>query len=321
MSSRVVPRLITGVAATLALACGATALADDLPAPAIKVIFVIAMENHDARDIYGNTANAPYINNVLMPKYARATKFVDELPPSIPSEPHYVWMEAGTNKFPDHTFANDNDPSVTNGTASKDHLVTQIRKAGTGIDWMSYQEGINANTGACPVRSSGFYAAKHNPFIFFKDVAGKTPSQTHAYCAAHHQDYSALAADLAAGTVASYNFITPNQCHDMHGQSGCADSNTIRAGDNWLKDNLPPLIDYANAHDGVIYITWDEPESTTLSPFLAIGPHVRAGYAGAVQYNHSSLLKSIERSLQLKVLATVKGADDLADLFVPGYFP
>src|SRR5215471_3458388 len=59
---------------------------------AIKFVFVIAMENHDASQIYGNTSSAPYINNTLLPAYAHATNFNDELASSIPSEPHYVWM-------------------------------------------------------------------------------------------------------------------------------------------------------------------------------------------------------------------------------------
>ena len=35
-------------------------------ASAIQHIFVIAMENHGASDIYGNTRSAPYINNTLL---------------------------------------------------------------------------------------------------------------------------------------------------------------------------------------------------------------------------------------------------------------
>jgi hypothetical protein len=65
----------------------------------IKYVFVIPMENKPASQIYGNTTNAPYINNTLIPKYARATNFNDALP-SLPSEPHYIWMEAGTMRSP-----------------------------------------------------------------------------------------------------------------------------------------------------------------------------------------------------------------------------
>jgi hypothetical protein len=316
--------------ASLALpACAATtptaaaaATTASAATPKHQVIFVIVMENHDAGEIIGNTASAPYINNVLLPAYAHATNFVDELPISVPSEPHYVWMEAGTNSFVDHTFTNDQDPSAANSTSSTQHLSTQIRATGGRVDWRAYQEHMQRlKTGTCPVNSHGLYAAKHDPFVFFKDVAGNPPSPSESYCASHHKPYSALARDLAAGSVATYNFITPDLCNDMHGARACAGQDYVRLGDDWLKAELPALIDYANAHDGVIFLTWDEGEQTPQMPFLAIGPHVKPGYAGNVRYTHGSMLKSVEEILQLPVLPTVQGENDLADLFVDGYFP
>jgi hypothetical protein len=230
-------------------------------------------------------------------------------------------MEAGTNAFSDHTFTTDNDPSASNSTSSPAHLVTQIKSATNGVTWMSYQEGINGTTGACPIASSGFYHAKHDPFVFYQDVSGNPPSKTNAYCDAHHKDLSALAGDLTNVAVKSYNFITPNQCHDMHGQTGCPNSNTIKSGDDWLKANMPPLISFASAHAGVILITWDEGSGTTKMPFLAVGPGVKAGYAGSVSYNHSSIIKSAEKILNLSILSKVSGASDLADLFKAGSYP
>jgi hypothetical protein len=286
----------------------------------IKFVFVIAMENHDASQIYGNTTNAPYINNTLIPKYARSTNFNDELP-NLASEPHYVWMEAGTNAFSDHTFTTDNDASASNSTSSTAHLVTQIKNATNGVTWRTYQEGQNGTTGACPIASSGFYAAKHNPFVFFQDVSGNPPSKTNSYCSSHSKPYSSFATDLANNNVASYTFITPNQCHDMHGQSGCPSGNTIKAGDDWLKAELPRIISFVNAHSGVIFVTWDEGSSTNKMPFLAIGPGVKVNYAGSVSYNHSSNVKSIEKILNLPVLSKVSGANELADLFKAGSYP
>lgn len=76
-----------GTAAALAVAmaaagCGETPGASDVEAETsaattsvIKHVFVIAMENHDASQIYGNTTDAPYINNTLIPTYAHATNF------------------------------------------------------------------------------------------------------------------------------------------------------------------------------------------------------------------------------------------------------
>ncbi|HTQ03213.1 MAG TPA: alkaline phosphatase family protein [Polyangiaceae bacterium] len=287
----------------------------------IKHVFVIALENHDSTQIYGNGTDAPYINGTLLPAYAHATNFNDELALSIPSEPHYVWMEAGTNAFSDHTFTTDSDPSSSNGTSNTSHLATQIKNATNGVTWRSYQEGLNASTGTCPIHSSGFYAAKHDPFVFYKDVSGSPPSATNAYCTSHHKAYSAFAADLAAGDVASYTFITPNLCNDMHGASGCPDSNTVRSGDTWLAAELPRIINYVNASAGVVFVTWDEGSSTLKMPFLAIGPGVKVGYTGAVSYGHGSIVKSIEAILGLSTLSKVSSANDLSDLFRAGQYP
>ncbi|HTJ42794.1 MAG TPA: alkaline phosphatase family protein, partial [Kofleriaceae bacterium] len=222
--------------------------------PPVSHVIVVAMENHDAVQIYGN-ADAPYINSLLSIG-AHATSFVDELPASVPSEPHYIWMEAGTNTFSDHSFTTDFPPTwFSNSTSSSAHLVAQLRAADDS--WMSYQEDLNWLTGACPVNDWWWYAAKHDPFVFFRDVSGASPSTSNAYCASHHKPYSSLAADLSSDTLARYVFITPNLCHDMHGALFCPDSNNVRAGDTWLKSQLPSLLTYADTHDAVVFLVWD----------------------------------------------------------------
>jgi len=280
------------------------------------------MENEAAKSVYGSS-DAPYLNG-LISKYAYATSFNDPLPDAIPSEPHYVWMEAGTNTFSDATFTTDDDPSASNSTKSTAHLVTQMAAASPPVSWMSYPEGLDSGTGACPVNSSGFYAAKHDPFVFFQDTAGSPPSATNASCAAHHKAYTtaSFGQALAQGAVAQYNFIVPNVCDDMHGDPACPSSNVIAAGDAWLSANLPPIINFVNAHNGVLFIMWDEPEGGgTQMPFVAIGPHVKSGYAGQVSYTHSSFTKSVDEIFGLPILPTVTGANDLADLFQPATFP
>jgi hypothetical protein len=277
------------------------------------------MENENLGKIYDNATDAPYINGTLTVAGARATNFIDELPVGSPSEPHYVWMEAGTNVFSDRTFTTDSAPSASNSTASTEHLATQI--AGAGLSWTAYEEGIGAATGSCPIAGSGFYAPKHDPFVFFRDVAGSPPAKDSPACAAHFKDLSALAGDLSAGAIADYVFITPNLCHDMHGASGCPDSNWIRAGDAWLGGSLPPILAFAGAHAGVVFVLWDEGDSSGRLPFVALGPNVNPGYAGAVSYTHSSVLKTVEEILRLPILPAVAAVDDLADLFVAGRIP
>ena len=290
----------------------------------IKHVFVIAFENEDAKAVTGNPRSAPYIHS-LLEDYASATDFEDELP-DLDSEPHYIWMEAGTNAFSDHTFATDDDPSRANSTSSQEHLAAQIAASGR-VTWATYQESIEPRNGACPIRSAGRYAAKHNPFVFFHDVAGNPPNSKAQDCKDHTKPYSAFAADLQAGAVADYVFITPDLCHDMHGimvrrKQICPDHDLVHAGDSWLKTELPRIIDWAKANAGIIFLTWDE-NARRGAPiaFLAIGPGVKPGYVGLARYNHGSLLKSVEEIFGLPILPKAAPNNDLSDLFRPSEFP
>lgn len=289
------------------------------PGSKIKHVIVIALENHDAQQIYDDPLNAPYIHTLLL-RYAHAEHFEDELPLEIPSEGHYVWMEAGAHHFSDAHFDDDSPPSAAVSTGSNKHLVRQIEAATSGISWMSYQEGLNEQTGACPIRGAGFYVPKHNPFVFFRDISGDPPADDAPDCVAHHKPYAALAADLA-GELASYVFITPDECHDMHGQRGCPEENPITTGDRWLQSELPRLIQFAETHDAVIFISFDEGSSTPELPFIAIGSMVKPHYTGSARYTHSSQLKTVERILGLPALGSVADSNDLSDLFKPGSYP
>ncbi len=298
----------------------AFAVAPAKAAAAIKHVIVIAMENTDAGQIYGKLKLAPYINKSIIPKYARAANFVDPLPIEIESEPHYIWMEAGTNVLPDHTFLTDDPPSASNSTASKDHLVTQIEASGSAT-WMTYQQDISAKTGKCPAVDSFPYAARHNPFVFFQDVAGTGPDKNSEHCASHTKAYSEFASDLAAGKMANYVFVTPNLCNDMHGHPKCPKVHRVTAGDKWLSSELPRIIDWVNNNSGVIFIVWDEGSSTLKIPFLAIGPGIKTNYTSNVEYNHGSLVRSVEEILNLPILPAVSKASNLADMFKAGSYP
>ena len=299
----------------------------------IPYVFVISMENQDAAGALGvyGSSSATYINTTLRTQYAFASSYGDVLGPLVPSEPHYIWLEGGTNAFGDHTFTGDGDPSMTNSTNDTNHLVAQLRTAGNVKTWRSYQEGLNGSTGACPINSSGTYAAKHNPFVFFQDISGNPPSMTNADCVAHHRVYTpaSFQTALTALDVANYNFITPNLCNDMHGSSACSNGCTsgftgaacIGAGDAWLAANVPPLIAFMNAHGGVLFIVWDEPALSSTVPFLVVGPNVKPGYASSVAYSHSSYLKSLERILGVPVSSRVTTANDFSDFFTAGRFP
>jgi phosphatidylinositol-3-phosphatase len=289
-------------------------------AHAIKAVFVIVMENHDWSQIKGS-ASAPYINGLLARSDASyATQYFN--PPSLhPSEPNYVWLEAGGNTGLPNTntgstvnFTTDNDPSASNSTSTTDHLVTYLTRV--GVSWKSYQEDITGTS--CPLTSSGLYAAKHNPFVFFQDVTNNN-SASSSTCVAHERPYSELVTDLTNNTVARYNFITPNLCDDMHNSTGCATRDSIKNGDTWLSNNLPTILNSQAYKDGgAVFLTWDEAASGD-GPIgmVVLSPEAKGnGYNNTIHYTHSSTVRTIEEIFGASpLLRDAQNATDLSDLF------
>jgi hypothetical protein len=210
-----------------------------------RTVFLILMENHNWSDIK-NSLSAPYINMTLLPMASHAEQYYN--PPGIhPSEPNYVWLEAGTN----FGISNDANPSANHQNTTQ-HLVTLLNKA--SLSWRSYQEDSSGTV--CPLTGNGLYAPKHNPMVFFDDVTN-TNDPTAANCTAHVRPFTEMGTDLQHTTVARYNFITPNLCNDMH--DSCAPLNdAVKQGDIWLSQNLRPIVNsQAYKNGGIVFITWD----------------------------------------------------------------
>jgi phospholipase C len=300
--------LMHSVLVGLATAAGCHQPTDQGSSPIqhIKTVFVIVMENHNWADIVGSPS-APYINGTLLPMAAHAEAYYDN-PDSIhPSEPNYIWMEAGSNLG----ITDDADPAAHPLTTT-DHLVTQLEVA--GLDWRSYQEDMPPG---CPVISTGLYAAKHNPMVFFTDVAGDPPSPSTAGCIQHVRPYTELATDLQGQHVAAYNFIVPNLCNDMHNLSGCGSGDAVSHGDTWLSQAVPQILASAAYKDGgALFITWDE-SSGGEHPIgmIVLSPLAKQGYAGTVRYYHSSLLRTVEDIFGLPYLRDAANQESLSDLF------
>jgi hypothetical protein len=275
---------------------------------AMQTVFVIVMENHNWSSIDGS-ASAPYINDELLPVAAHAEAY-GSLPGLHPSEPNYIWLEAGT----DGGLLSDADPSSSNSIAGGDHLVTLLEAA--GIPWKSYQEDMPPDV--CPIRSTGHYAAKHNPFVFFQDVTDGN-SASSARCQEHIRPLTELQPDLDADAVGGYVFITPNLCHDMHGASGCPAGDVVLHGDTWLSEIVPAITGsqvYQAGHAAIL-ITWDESTGGDHPiGLIVVSPHARPGHAGTVPYNHSSTLRTVQEIFGVgPLLGDAANATSLADLF------
>jgi hypothetical protein len=126
---------------------------------------------------------------------------------------------------------------------------------------------------------------------------------------------------LAANNIANYVFITPNLCHDMHGDKKCPKVHRVTAGDRWLETELPRIIDWVNKNSGVIFIVWDEGHKTLKIPFLAIGPGVKSNFESSVQYDHGSLVRSAEEIFGLPLLPTIANKNSFVGMFKAGSYP
>lgn len=342
----------------------ATLLGGSAFAAPVQTVFVIAMENHNftqpnptssPEQILGNGA-APYLNSLVTPgnpnaaMTSYATNYQNAAPGVHPSEPNYIWNNAGSN----FGVFNDADPSVANGNIINSPSMTGLMTQ-KGVSWKSYQEDTDMNYSTNSVlpksqwtvpstsqsgTNAGYtnpyngsnqynYAAKHNPMVFFSD-SNKNP--------ANYAPLQQLSTDLTNNTVAKYNWITPDQYNDAHsalsggftykGTHYTGDQAAIAQGDNFLSQIVPTIeASQAFKNNGAIVIWWDETEGGDTSaytlPEIVISPDAKGNaFSDNTLYSHSSDLLTMEELFQLgQCLGASCGANSLAGLFVPGAIP
>jgi hypothetical protein len=124
-------------------------------------------------------------------------------------------------------------------------------------------------------------------------------------------DFSQLTTDLANNTVADYVWISPDQCHDMHGRGATpadpCDFSQVQAliatGDTFLLSTVNGIrSSKAWTGNSVIFITWDE------SDFTGTGP---SGFGDTSGCNHYSMLATIEDSWHLGCLVNTCDRDSV----------
>jgi len=300
----------------------------------VKTVWVILMENHNWTgnnagaafgdpDIKGSLL-APYANGQLLDTSAHAERYFNP-PGNHPSQPNYLWLEAGTN-FGVLADTQPGQPQLNTHL----HLVRLLEDA--GISWTAYAEPDFGSPvfDNCPLDFSNF-DVEHLAFVYFNDVNHGLNPQS-AECIKHVRPYYQLATDLADHTSAQYNFIVPNVCHDGHeGVSPCdaleSKNNTLR-GDTWLKQNVPLILQSDEyKQGGALFIIWDEAEDSgafsdgpigmfLLSPFAKGGG--TTAYSNSIHYDHSSTLKTLQEIFQVGPLlgaAADPKTNDLSDLF------
>jgi len=278
-------------------------------------VFVIMMENTGYDSLIGNT-NAPWINSAAK-TFGLATNYFGV---THPSQPNYIAATSGST----NGVSDDNDTTI-----DVPNIVDQVE--GSGRTWKAYMQSLSLCTTkldhAC---GNQLYERKHNPFVSYADV------QNNPARMANIVDFSQLDSDLASGNVANYVWISPDQCHDMHGRfaplsdpCNFDSSNTqrlIAAGDAFLSDTVGKIM-ASPAWNGnsAIFIMWDEADftGTGFQGFgddsgccdsvsgqggghvvsLVISHSNNSAVTSSVAYNHYSMLATIEDGWQVGCLA------------------
>ena len=347
----------------LAAACGAVALLSSpaLAAGRIRHVFVIAFENHNwtqpksddaaPQQIYGNPA-APYLNSLVTPgnpnakevsyasAYHNALATPDGKGPHIhPSEPNYVWAEAGSNLG----VASDDNPFGWWGTDQSTRATLSAYLMRAHKSWKSYQEDtdinletgqvlprnqwtvpLTRNRGVFPRAINAYngshqydYAPKHNPQVIFTVTNGGDNPEPSNPMARHYAPLQQLKRDLASGHVADYNWITPNQNNEMHtplaagfsyhGHHYTGDVAAIAEGDNFASKIVPMIMaSKAYKDGGLIILWWDETDGRNADDFahtlpeIIISPFAKGNaYTNHISYTHSSDLKTMQEIFQV----------------------
>jgi phosphatidylinositol-3-phosphatase len=294
--------------------------------PRFTNVFLILMENTSWSTLKAST-NTPYVHSTLMASTAYATDYHGVAHPSLPN---YLALVSGVPaKQPDGSaVACDCNPTGTACTSSCTPVTEVFNPCGcpqtgmtiadqlesAGLAWKSYAESIGS---ACNPTSSGNYAARHVPFIYFLHDTQL------ARCQAHVIDYGTLAGDLA-GTTPPFAFISPNLVDDMHGTGLGQTTADLASGDTWLSTEVPKILaSAAYKNGGAIFIVWDEDDASggvsgtdDPIPAFVISPLAKSGGAMvATKYDHYALLATIEDGLGLPRLGNAATATPMADFF------
>ena len=162
---------------------------------------------------------------------------------------------------------------------------------------------------ACSTTDTSLYVQKHNPFAHYTDVVGDTTR-----CVRHVVPFTQFSADLSAGALANFVWITPDMCHDMH-------SCSVSAGDTWLSQVVPSILASPAFNNAVLFLLWDEGTTTTggggVIPAIVVSPFTPPGLRVSRPMNHYDTLRTIEDAWKLPPLGNAAAASALTEFFRP----
>jgi acid phosphatase len=221
---------------------------------------VVAVFENKSYDHVAGHPKAPYLNGL----FKRAAVFTNAHAVAHPSQPNYLALFSGSTQG----VTDDHCPVDLKG---QPNLGRQLLDAHLGF--AGYSEDM-PKAGYLGCKFAG-YAAKHNPWVDFDNVP-----------ASANQPYTAFPSDFAK--LPAVSFMVPNLCNDMH------DCGTA-AGDKWAEAHLDGYLRWADQHNSLLIITFDENDGSPQNQILTLfaGAGVKPGlYSEPV--DHYRVLRTIE---------------------------
>ena len=260
----------------------AAAAASVTAVPRPDHVVVLILENHSSASIIGNP-DAPYINALA----SSGANMTQSFAVTHPSQPNYIALFSGSlNGVTDNTCPH---------TLGMDNLGAQLGAAGLGFAGYSEDLPSVGFTGC----GSGAYARKHNPWVNFTNV----PATANLPLTSFPTDYA---------TLPAVSFVVPNLNNDMHDGS-------IGQGDSWIRDHLDGYVQWAQQHNSVFVLTFDEDDNTAGNQIatLILGQRVQPGQYSE-RITHYSVLRTLEDAFGLAALGEAAAAQPVLDVWTAG---
>jgi uncharacterized membrane protein len=242
-------------------------------------VIVVMEENHSFSEIIGSSS-APFINSLAQ----QGALFTQSFAVEHPSQPNYLDLFSGSNQG----VTDDSCPH----TFSTENLASEL--AAAGLSFTGFSEDLPA--AGSTVCTSGAYAEKHAPWVNFTNVP-----------TSENQPFTSFPADL--NTLPTLSFVIPNLNDDMH-------DGTIAQGDTWLQQHLNGYIQFAQTHNSLLIVTWDEDDNSSSNQIATIfvGPMVKQGQFTET-INHFNVLRTLEDLYGLTHAGSAATASAISDVW------
>jgi phospholipase C len=283
------------------------------PAPQIRHVMVVMLENSSYDRTIGDTSRAPFQNNVLAKQCGLATHMWGA---THTSAANYLALTAGQFPASSPRGCSGARACATNAPS----LFSQLEGRG---GWKNYVESMPH---ACAGASKGQYKVGHNPAVFYTGLSTCRANDVGVTNLSVRS--GALWHDLKNKTLPAFSFISPNRAHDGDGAG-------LASADEFASKFIPLVTSSPAYRDGstAVLVTYDEgnitksqvvgenctDQSSDLAgqheschiPFFVIYPFTPSGARWSGFATHYSVTRTVEELFGLPLLAHAQTAPSL----------